>query len=81
MSCCNVNSDFMVVNLHFLKLFTVFDVITAPALIIAPPPMTFYFIFTYHRPLDDLFLDFYFIFTYYRPLDNLLALVVENKYT
>ena len=31
---------------------TVFDLITAPALITAP--LTFYYIFTYHRPLDDL---------------------------
>ena len=59
--------------------YTVFDLITAPALITAPPPLTFYFIFTYYRPLDDLFLDFLLIFTYFRPLDNLLALVVENK--
>ena len=44
------------------------------------PPLTFYFIFTYYCPLDDLFLTFYFIFTYYRPLDDLLALVVENKF-
>ena len=35
---------------------TVFDLITAPALITAP--LTFYFIFTYYRPLDDLFPDF-----------------------
>ena len=42
-----------------LKYFTVtvFDLITAPALI-TPPPPTFYFIFTYYRPLDDLFPDF-----------------------
>ena len=44
-------------------------------------PLTFYFIFTYYRPLDDLFPDFYLIFMYYRPLDNLLTLVVENKFT
>ena len=38
---------------------TVFDLITAPALITATsPPLTFYFIFTYYRTLDDLFLDF-----------------------
>ena len=43
-----------------LKYFTVtvFDLITAPALITAPPPPTFYFIFTYYCPLDDLFPDF-----------------------
>ena len=35
---------------------TAFDLITAPALITAP--LTFYFIYTYYRPLDDLFLDF-----------------------
>ena len=23
-----------------------------------PPPLTFYFIFTYYRPIDDLFPDF-----------------------
>ena len=33
----------------------VFDLITAPALI--TDPLTFYYIFTYHRRLDDLFLD------------------------
>ena len=38
-------------------MYTVFDLITAPALI-TPPPLTFYLIFTYYRPLDDLFLDF-----------------------
>ena len=36
------------------SMFTVFDLITAPALITAPLP--FYFIFTYRR-LNDLFLD------------------------
>ena len=36
---------------------TVFDLITAPALINAPP-LTFYYVCTYHRPLDDLFPDF-----------------------
>ena len=35
---------------------TVFDLITAPALINAP--LTFHYICTYHRPLDDLFPDF-----------------------
>ena len=29
---------------------------TTPALI-TPPPLTFYFIFTYYCPLDDLFPD------------------------
>ena len=37
--------------------FTIFDLITAPTLT-TPPPLTFYFIFTYFRPLDDLFSDF-----------------------
>ena len=37
-------------------MFTVFDLITAPALITTP--LTFYFTFTYYRPLDDLFPDF-----------------------
>ena len=37
--------------------YTVFDLISAPALITAPP-LPFYFIFTYYRPLDNLFLDF-----------------------
>ena len=36
-----------------IYIYTVFDLITAPALITAPP-LTFYYIFTYHRPLDDL---------------------------
>ena len=39
-----------------MNLYTVFNLITAPALI-TPPPLTFYFIFTYYRRLDDLFLD------------------------
>ena len=46
-----------------------------------PPPLTFNFVYTHYRPLDNLFRAFYFIFTYYRPLDDLLALVVENKFT
>ena len=33
-------------------MYTILDLITAPALITAP--LTFYFIFTYYRPLDDL---------------------------
>ena len=60
-------------------MYTVLDLITAPALITAP--MTFYFIFTYYRPLKIFFLSFYFIFTYYRTLDDLLALVVDNIFT
>ena len=39
------------------SIYTVFDLITAPAFITTPPPLTFYLIFTY-RPLDDLFPDF-----------------------
>ena len=58
---------------------TVFDLITTPALI-TTPPLTFHFIFTYYRPLDDLFLDFLLYF-HLSPLDDLLALVVENKFT
>ena len=41
-----------------LKSITVFNLITAPALIKAPPPPDFLFIFTHYRPLDDLFPDF-----------------------
>ena len=36
---------------------TVFNLITAPALITAPRPLNFYFILTYYRPVDDLFPD------------------------
>ena len=36
-----------------MYVYTVFDLITAPVLINAPPPH-FFFIFTYYRPLDDL---------------------------
>ena len=36
---------------------TVFDLITAPALITAPPP-DFLFTLTYYRPRNDLFPDF-----------------------
>ena len=46
--------------------YTVFDLITASALI--NPPLTFYFIIAH---LSIFFLTFYFIFTYYRPLDDL----------
>ena len=42
----------------FRYTITVFDLITAPALITPPPPPTFYFIFTYYRPLDNLFPDY-----------------------
>ena len=38
--------------------YTVFDLITAHALINAPPPPTFFFIFTYYRLLDDLYPHF-----------------------
>ena len=40
-----------------LKQDTVFDLITAPALITAPLTF-FYFIFTYYHGLDDLCPDF-----------------------
>ena len=46
-----ISRDFFIEN-------TIFDLITAPALITAPPPLTFYSIFTYYCPLDDLFPDF-----------------------
>ena len=59
------------------KIYTVFNLITAPALITAP--LTFTFVLTYYCPFDDLFPDF--IFTFYCPFDDLLALVVENKLT
>ena len=59
---------------------TVFDLITAPALITALPwLLTLFSLIIAH--LTIFFLTFYFIFTYYRPLDDLLALVVENKFT
>ena len=51
-----VISGFQAVGVQYVLIkHTVFDLITAPALITAP--LTFYFIFTYHRRLDDLFLD------------------------
>ena len=40
----------------YLCLYTIFDLITAPVLITAP--LTFYYIFTYHRPLGNLLPDF-----------------------
>ena len=58
---------------------TVFDLITAPALITAPWLFTLLSFIIAH--LTIFFLTFYFIFTYYRPLDDLLALVVEKKFT
>ena len=59
---------------------TVFDLITAPALITAPPWLfTLFSVIIGH--LTIFFLTFYFNFTYYRPLDDLLTLVVENKFT
>ena len=66
---------------HTTNIITVFDLITAPALITAP--LTFFFTL-FSLIITDLtifVLTFYFIFTYYRPLDDLLALVVENKFT
>ena len=59
---------------------TVFDLITALALITAP--LTFFTLFSLIiTDLTIFVLTFYFIFTYYCPLDDLLALVVENKFT
>ena len=58
---------------------TVFDLITAPALITPPPPTFLFSLILAH--LTIFFLTFYSIFTYYHPLDDLLALVVENKFT
>ena len=46
--------------------YTVFHLITAPALITAPP-LTFYFIFTYHRPLEDLVPDLLLYFNLLSP--------------
>ena len=60
--------------------YTVFDLITAPALITPPPPRLFT-LFSLIIAHLIFFLTFYFIFTYYCPLDDLLALVVENKIT
>ena len=58
---------------------TVFDLITAPSLITAPPGLfTLFSLIISH--LTIFFLSFYFHFTYYRPLDDLLTLVVENKF-
>ena len=63
-------------------IYTIFNLITAPALMTPPPLLTLYFIFTYFHPHDDHFLTFFnLIFTYYHPLDDLLAPVVENKFT
>ena len=59
---------------------TVFDLITAPALITAPPWLfTLFLLIIGH--LTIFFLTFYFNFTYYHPLDDLLTLVVESKFT
>ena len=58
---------------------TVFDLITAPALITAPDFLLYFPLLS--PTLTTFFLAIYFIFTYYRPLDDLLALVVENKFT
>ena len=65
--------------MYIHQVYTVFDLITAPALI--PPPWLFTIFSLIIAHLMIFFLTFYFIFTYYRPLDNLLALVVENKFT
>ena len=60
---------------------TVFDLITAPALITTPPHRLFTLFSLIIAHLTIFFLTFYFIFTYYLPLEDLLALVVENKFT
>ena len=60
---------------------TVFDLITAPALITPPPPDFFTLFSLIIAHLTIFFLTFYIIFTYYRPLDDLLVLVVENNFT
>ena len=52
--------DAVKVNLN-IKMHTVFNLITAPALKTAPP-LTFYYTFTYQCPLDDLFPDFFLYF-------------------
>ena len=48
--------------------YTVFDLITAPALITTPHPPTSYFIFTYYRPLDNVFPDFLLYFHLLSPI-------------
>ena len=56
---CNVSARawWLTRSHSFWKItYTVFHLITSPALITAP--LTFYFIVTYYRPLDDLFPDF-----------------------
>ena len=55
---CRLCDHHICLNDHTLRRPTVFELITAPALITAPPPPTFYFIFMYYHPLDDLFPDF-----------------------
>ena len=60
--------------------YTVFDLITAPVLITAPPNFLLYF-HSLSPTCQSFFQTFYFIFTYYRHLDDLLAQVVENKFT
>ena len=49
---------------------TIFDLITAPALITAPSLLILLFSLNIAH-LTIFFLTFYFIFTYYRPLDDL----------
>ena len=63
------------------KEYTLFDLITAPTFITAPPPQIFTLFSLIITYLTVFFLTFYSIFTYYRPLDDLLALVVENNFT
>ena len=55
---CLKVSEYLEKDLHTcICMYNVFGLITAPALISAPP-LTFYFIFTYYRLPDDLFPDF-----------------------
>ena len=77
-----VKSSVFLRLLNWVKNFkcTVFDLITAPALI-TPPPWHLTLFSPIIAHLTIFFLTFYFIFTYYRLLDDLLALVVENKFT
>ena len=69
-------------RIPYSNTYTVFDLITAPALITPPPRLWLFTIFSLIiAHLMIFFLTFYFIFTYYHPLDDLLALVVKNKLT
>ena len=60
-------SVYFIFKVWVLIIDTVFDLITALALITAPPPPTFHFVFTYYCSLDDLFLDFLLYFQLLSP--------------